>query len=160
MCTLRRFLFLVFFSFWQGGFTFYAAVVVPIGTDELHSSRRQGFITRRVTESLNWTAVAALFPLTWDGLASRDPSRSRQLARLGLCLVLASSQAVLFYLHSIMDSMMQRQGLIILDPDSFRPLHRLYLWVQTVQWAAAVVLLLLTVLAWRGEDRRAEITRC
>jgi hypothetical protein len=160
MCTLRRFLFLVFFSFWQGGFTFYAAVVVPIGTEELRSSVRQGFITRRVTESLNWTAVAALVPLTWDALASRDPSRFRWLARLGLCLLLALSQAALFYLHPILDSMMQRQGFIILDHDSFRPLHRLYLWVQTVQWGVAVVLLLLTVLAWRAEDRHGGIARC
>jgi len=29
----RRFLTIAALMFWQGGFTFYAAVVVPIGTD-------------------------------------------------------------------------------------------------------------------------------
>ena len=50
---LRRLLVLAAFAFWQGGFTFYAAVVVPVGTEVLGSSMEQGSITRRVTVYLN-----------------------------------------------------------------------------------------------------------
>ena len=49
--ALRRFIVLVALCFWQGGFTFYAGVVVPVGTDVLGSSLKQGFVTRRVTRS-------------------------------------------------------------------------------------------------------------
>ena len=32
MRILRRYLVVIALMFWQGGFTFYAAVVVPVGT--------------------------------------------------------------------------------------------------------------------------------
>ena len=46
MTILRRFLVLIALFFWQGGFTFYAAVVVPVGQQVLHSHLRQGFVTQ------------------------------------------------------------------------------------------------------------------
>ena len=53
MTILRRFLVLIALFFWQGGFTFYAAVVVPVGQQVLHSHLRQGFVTQQVTNYLN-----------------------------------------------------------------------------------------------------------
>ena len=59
MTLLRRFLVVIAFLFWQGGFLFYASVVVPVAQKELATSqepdshRRQGFVTRRVTNFLN-----------------------------------------------------------------------------------------------------------
>jgi hypothetical protein len=43
---------LIALFFWQGGFTFYASVVVPIG-QEVFGPLRQGFLTRQVTVYLN-----------------------------------------------------------------------------------------------------------
>src|SRR5262249_595616 len=152
MRTLRRFVVLVAFAFWQGGFTFYAAVVVPAGPAALKSARRQGFIARRVTHYLNLTAAVALAPLAWDVAAARDPSARRRWARAGLWLGMALTQGWLFWLHAQLDSMLQVKGGIVLDPEAFRPTHRLYLWVHTAQWGFGLLFLLLSLVAWRKED--------
>lgn len=152
MLLLRRFLVLAALFFWQGGFTFYAAVVVPVGTDVLGSTRRQGFITRRVTHYLNLSGAVALVPLAWDVLSARDRGPRRGL-RAGLWLGMASAQAALFWLHAHLDGLLQVKGGIVLDPEAFRPAHRLHLWVSTAQWACGLLFLLLTLYAWRSADR-------
>src|SRR5262249_50137002 len=81
MTIVRRFLVLLTLLFWQGGFTFYAAVVVPIGTQVLGSTAEQGRITRRVTPYLNLSGVAGLVFLGWDIGAGRDPLRRRRRLR-------------------------------------------------------------------------------
>ena len=127
MRTLRRFVVLIALMFWLGGFTFYASVVVPISTRILGSALRQGFITREVTFYLNTAAAASLLLLGWDVLATRDPSRLRRCARAGLWLFMVLAQALLFYLHAHLDSMMQAKGRFILEPEMFRAGHRVYL---------------------------------
>src|SRR2546428_9021513 len=72
---LRRFLVLAALMFWQGGFTFYAAVVVPVGQQVLGSDLEQGFITRQVTQWLNVAGAVALVPLAWDVLAAERRRR-------------------------------------------------------------------------------------
>jgi hypothetical protein len=139
--------------FWQGGFTFYTAIVVPLGTEVLKSARRQGFITRRVTRSINVTGAVALLPLAWDALLGRDPRARRRWLRALLCLAMLLAQLALFYLHPAMDRYLQVKGGIVLDAEAFHPLHRMYLWVSTLLWGLAVAFTILTVFAWRAEDR-------
>jgi hypothetical protein len=148
MVTLsRRFLVLVALMFWQGGFTFYAAVVVPIGQDELGSHLAQGFITRRVTNYLNFAGSVAMVPLAWDIVA--DPSVKRRRAR-GLCWFgMAAALAVLVWLHPRLDALLDLDSQTLLDRRSFRTGHRWYLWVSTVQWAFAVAYTALSVWAWK-----------
>src|SRR5437899_2231150 len=62
IAQLRRFTVLIALMFWQGGFTFYAAVVVPIGQEELGSHESQGFITRGVTNYQNRAGAIAQSP--------------------------------------------------------------------------------------------------
>jgi hypothetical protein len=151
MTILRRFLVLIALFFWQGGFTFYAGVVVPVGTDVLGSSLRQGFITRRVTRYLNLTGACALAVLAADLALARDPSRRRRRVRLLLWAGMLACQAGLFGLHAYLESLL-RPGRIIADREAFRPAHRAYLWVSTFQWALAVLFLLGSVRAWSAED--------
>jgi hypothetical protein len=139
--------------FWQGGFTFYASVVVPIGTDVLHSSLRQGFITRQVTWYLNLAAAVALLLLAWDVWAERDPARWRRRVRWALWGLMALAQGLLFALHPRLDELLQVQGRIILDQETFHLLHRIYLWTHTVQWGCVLLFLPLLILAWRAADR-------
>jgi hypothetical protein len=154
MRILRRYLVLIALMFWQGGFTFYAAVVVPVGTAVLgDSALRQGFITRRVTVWLNLTAAVALGVLALDLVLCRDRSRGRFRARLLVWVFMALCQGLLFWLHGTLDALLQEKGRIVLDPDRFRPAHRLYLWTHTVQWVGGLVFVALTLLAWRREDR-------
>src|SRR4051794_14626948 len=137
MRFLRRFLVLAALMFWQGGFVFYAGVVVPIGTEGLGSARDQARVTRRVTVWLNWTGVVALVPLAWDAAAARG-SRAARRGRVLACLVMAGAQIVLFVLHPRLDALFDPDSLAVADRAAFRAGHRTYLWTSTVQWAAGV----------------------
>jgi hypothetical protein len=153
MTFLTRFAALAALMVWQGGFIFYTAVVVPIGTEVLGSATDQGFITRRVTDSMNRCGAVALAMLAWEWAATRDPSRLRRYVRAALFVVMACGAATLFVLHGRLEALLDVENASVLDRGAFRPIHRVYLWVSTGQWAAAVAYLALTLTAWRGEDR-------
>jgi hypothetical protein len=149
---LRRLLVLVALLFWQGGFTFYAAVVVPVGQQEL-GHRRQGLITRQVTNYLNLSGTICLIPLAWDAACSGDRSRARRRGRWVCWLVLALGLALLVGLHIYLDSLLEPVGFRVLDEPSFGRAHRAYLWVSTAQWGGAIAYLVLALVAWQEEDR-------
>src|SRR4051794_22077537 len=152
MTLLRRMLLLLTLMFWQGGFTFYGGVVVPVGSAILGSDREQGFITRSVTNYLNLAGAVALAACGWDLASDRGPARrSRWMlwGSLGLTL------GLLAWLHPSLDRQLDPEGYRVLDRPLFRSLHRRYLTISTVQWAGSILLLALTVRAWMVEDRRA-----
>jgi hypothetical protein len=154
MRTLRRYLTLISLMFWLGGFTFYASIVVPIGMDVMKGSAlRQGFITRRVATELNVTAAVALSVLLAEVFLTADSSR-RRWARLGLWSVMALCQVGLFIGHAYLDARLQVKGMIVLDSETFRTGHRVYLWTHTVQWGAGLVFIWLMLRAWAAEDGR------
>src|SRR3954471_15293662 len=104
MTLFRRALLVFALMFWQGGFTFYSAVVVPIGTDVLGSAAEQGWITRRVTVWLNVAGAVALPVWAWDLAASPVPTRRRQAVRWLLWGVMAAALGLLFWLHPQLDA--------------------------------------------------------
>jgi len=150
--AVRRFLFLQVLLIWQGGFLFYAAVVVPIGTAVLGSASVQGAITARVTDVLNTFGVAGLLLACLDLSLSRDSSRRRLAARWWCWAVALSCQYLLFVFHHLLDAFMDANRLNVVIQPPFYPVHRAYLWTSTVQWFACVVLVGLTVAAWQAED--------
>jgi hypothetical protein len=152
LVLLRRYLALAALFFWQGGFTFYASVVVPVGQDVLGSHVDQGFITQQVTGWLNYTGFIALVPLAGEWFLTPDACGWRRHGRLALGAAMVLTLAGLFVLHGRLDPYLDPGEHILLNPRAFRPLHRLYLWTQTVQWLAAVLYLALTLAAWRAED--------
>jgi hypothetical protein len=156
MVTLaRRLLVLVALMFWQGGFTFYAAVVVPLGQEVLGSHFKQGRITRRVTVYLNLAGAVALVPLVWDVAAARKgPPLSRRLR--WLCVGgMAAGLGLLAWLHPRLDELIDLDVGYISDRPTFRAGHRWYLWISTVQWGLGLVYALLMLHAWRAGDRAA-----
>lgn len=152
MIFLRRFCVLVALFFWQGGFTFYAAVVVPVG-QQVFGHLRQGFITRQVTVYLNLAGAVALVFLLWDQLAAFDAARLRKASRWFLWVGMLMTLLSLAWLHPTMDALLIPKGRIVRDPDQFRTYHRTYLWISTVQWACGLLYLFLTLVVWRKEDR-------
>jgi hypothetical protein len=155
MVLLRRFLLLWLLMFWLGGFTFYAAVVVPIGTEVLGSTVTQGWITREVTFWLNVAGAVALAAWAWDLAAGPAPIRRVQWLRWVLWAGLALLLVALVVLHPRLDALLDRDRERVLDRSTFRTLHRAYLWVSTVQWAGAILLSAATLWSWRATDRRA-----
>lgn len=150
MTLLRRFLVIAALMFWQGGFTFYASVVVPIGQSEL-GHFRQGLITRQVANYLNLAGAVALLPLLWDAaVSSGGPTRQR--LRLMSWLGMAAALGVLTWMHAVMGGLIDAEAGQLFDRQLFRVQHRSYLWVSTAQWACAIVYLILALHDWRRAD--------
>jgi hypothetical protein len=145
--TLRRFLVLQVLLVWQGGFLFYAAVVVPTGT-RLLGAAGQGVITARVTDALNAIGAVGLAALAMDLRLTRDPHRHRVLRRWAAWAAALLCHGLLVYFHVRLDALMADPG----RPE-FYALHRLYLLASATQWAACVLLTWWTLRAWRDEDR-------
>src|SRR4051794_40597073 len=101
MTICRRSLVLAALMFWQGGFTFYAAIVVPVGTEGLGSAAEQALITRRGTWSINVRGAVALGVFAGEGAATRRGRRGRWLT----WLVMAAALAVLVVLRGRLDAM-------------------------------------------------------
>jgi hypothetical protein len=152
--TARRFLVLQVLLVWQGGFVFYAAFVVPAGT-QLWGAAGQGAVTARVTDALNGVGLVGVALLAFDLALTRDPQPRRTACRWWAWAVVLVCQFLLFYLHQLLDAFMDDSRRVVVVRPPFYPVHRVYLWVSTVQWLACLLWLWWTVRAWSEEDRTA-----
>ncbi len=116
---------LLMWAVWWGGLTFYAAVVVPLGTEEF-GSMEQGFLTQRVSLWLNLACCVMIAGLICWTLATRR--RSLGLLTGGLAVL----TALLVYQHLRMTRMMDVE-LRGVTP-GFYAEHAVYLWLTTAQW--------------------------
>jgi hypothetical protein len=123
--------------------------VVPVGRQVIGT--QQSKVTPSVTACLNLTGAIALLPLAWDVTRCRDPNARRRYLRWATWLGMALTLGGLLWLHRLMVGQL-RLGVSPAQPP-FHNLHRLYLWVSTVQWACGLVYAGATLLAWRAEDR-------
>ena len=147
---IHRFAVVAALMYWIGGFTFYAAIVVPTGSRVLGSGAEQARITREVTESLNVTGAVALAIFALDIFFTRRWKWSRWLT----WAVMAVTLAMLVVLRTHLDGMFNPDELKVVDRPTFHFWHRTYLWVSTVQWGAAVMFMQLSLVAWRAADRK------
>ena len=145
---LRRFLALQALLAWHGGFFFYAAVVVPTGTDVLGSPAAQGAITQQVTTWLNRIGILALAVFAWD-VSATPPYRRRRWATWGL---MAICLAALFYLHAVLDANFDPVRRSSPDPATFHVVHEVYLSVSTALWILGLLFVWWTVRAWQALD--------
>jgi hypothetical protein len=139
--AVRQFVVILAVALWLGGFTFYAAVVVPTGAEVLGGNEEQGFVTQVVTRHLNWIALAALLILLWNVIAERD----KLLLATWLGMLLA--QLALLAIHPRLDAM--------LDPAThdiaaqFHFLHEVYLWIAAIQWGLGLAHIWCLLAVWR-----------
>lgn len=128
------YLLLVVFAFWMGGFSFYFGVVVRIG-DQVIGGTEQGFITRQVSWWLNLAGLATL------GLMCLHLYFHRSWV-LGLSLLgMASTHGLLMFRHRQLESLLDPEGMSILDPQRFALLHENYEFISGCQWLAAMIYL-------------------
>lgn len=131
--TTRRFLSIAGLALWLGGVVFYGAVVVPTAHDVLGSHREIGFVTRKVTGSLNWIGAATLALLLWNTAAEAPRRTRRNRIALGITLgILLAGLIAHFVLRSILDGMLDPSSMTIRDRPRFFPLHERYLNVTSV----------------------------
>ena len=145
----RRFLVFQILLLWQGGFLFYTAVVVPIGTGVMGSAAGQGVVTAHVTDWLNRLGVVGLVLLAWDIAATKN----RCAPRWWCWTVAVVCQYLMCFFHDLLDAFMDPARTVVVIRPPFYPVHRMYLWASTVQWAACVALAWLTLRAWAEGER-------
>lgn len=130
--SLRAICCIMALAIWWGGLTFYALVVVPIGTD-LFGSVQQGLVTQQVTNWLNGIGLGTLALLLWNVVVTR----SRLLAATWLAMALSLGAVSL--LHLRLDALLGGDaGTPSVEPD-FYDVHRVYLLITAVQWLAGAV---------------------
>jgi len=156
MITAWRFLILQLLMLWLGGFLFYTAVVVPIGTHELGSALEQARITRHVSHVINMIGLAALPVLFIETLLYR---RKRPLFFAMLCLwiIMLATVLAMIWMRSRMLPMVDFEARSFPDRAEFYGWHRVYLWTITVMWGAGVSHALLMLAAWRRSDLRRRL---
>ena len=151
--TIHRILLIATFAIWFGGFGFYVSIVVPIGNEVLGSDFAQGMITRRVTHWLNlFSGIAFATMLLESRLSWRTTKTGMRYTLLGLCLIMIGCLIALILLHPMLDQMIDDEAGSVTDSGEFYHLHRIYLWVSTVQWIAAWFWLISVVFNWRRQN--------
>lgn len=133
--------FTLLFAAWWGGLTFYAAVVVPIGTRQL-GSLEQGFVTQQVTRWHNTLLAAMTFYLL---IESRRRPRWFRMIVGGLLLV----QAGLWLQHQQLTALMDTTSQSVTD--DFYAEHAIYLWLTTAEWLLGIAI------AWAMKGPQDEI---
>ncbi len=113
------------FAIWWGGLTFYALIVVPIGSD-VTSSVQQGFVTQRVTFWHNLLLTLATCCVFAEALRRR--SFKWWLLSTSLLLVNAALLGMHWQLSGMIDATEQ-----LVPSDSYR-MHAIYLWLTTAEW--------------------------
>jgi hypothetical protein len=133
LTRLRRFVLLVTAAVWQGGFVFYAGVVVPAGT-ELHGHFGQGLVTQRVTNALNVFGLLCHAAYLWELVGSHERRKWKWI----LWAVSLAMLGGLVAIHAQMDALIDATGGRV--GEGFRRWHIAYLWLSTGQWLIAAVL--------------------
>jgi hypothetical protein len=150
VAATRRALLALLFALWWGGFTFYAAVVVPVGTKVLGGTVAQGFVTQPVTDRLNVLGAIVALALAWH-LRGAWPRASTGLRRALAASwgAFALAQVALFALHPRLDALLDPQTRAIVgERATFYAAHRVYLLVAAAQWLAASLHALAVARAW------------
>jgi hypothetical protein len=151
MQLLRRFLVVQALMLWQGGFLFYAAVVVPMGTDVL-GSFEQGRVTRHVTDWMNVIGAITLAILAWDQIGSSTLRRTRW----AMWAILAMGLVMLAVLHPRIESYVDFSATGgISDYPAFYLWHRVYLYVTSTQWFVSLLYVAVMLRAWAAKPRAA-----
>jgi hypothetical protein len=151
---LRRFLAVAALMFWQGGFVFYAGVVVPVARRFVKPLTMQTMVTREVTDWMNLAGVVALLLLAWDAAVCPGASIWRNRVRWLAWVCMAAGLGLLACLHVALDGVVEPDTGQVLDYGTMRVLHRSYLWVSTLQWGLTVAWIWMTLEAWRIKTKR------
>ena len=153
MVWFFRFLFLIFFSLYWGGLTFYTGFVVRISHDVLNDPMDGGLITQRVTSVLQALGLITVFLMGLNSLIVIRQSRKTGFLLIGCASVLFVALVGLYLVHGQLDAVIDARASEISDRVLFDQSHRRYNQLTTVQWLACLAHLPLTVIAWRTIDQ-------
>ena len=141
-------------ALWMGGFTFFTSVSLRVAHKVLSETQEFGFVTQVVTDRLNVIGlVAALLLLAQLAAHWQVLVRWRRLL-LGITwFILAVTLAYLFHLHHAIAVLVDFEQRVVVDFETFGPVHRRYKQVASVQWLTAVFHLTVMLTASRSEAK-------
>ena len=140
---------LILWSVWWGGLTFYAIVVVPVGT-ELIGSVEQGFITQQVTWWHNWLLAILVASLCLEAWCQR----SRLLCAVAMLMLMIN--LTLFTDHAFLTSQMDFEGKSVTP--QFYSQHAIYLWIVAAEWSIGIAIPF--VLRWTSNNADPRREQC
>jgi hypothetical protein len=120
-------------TFWVGGFSFYIAVVVPVGGAEIGPDL-QGLVTAQITMVINIGGL--IFGFAWLLPHWQPNSWTRYRQFCASTLVLISGWLCFHRLDVIAE--MDGRSVSIFQGWSFYGIHRFYIWLTLLQWLAAL----------------------
>ena len=127
---------------WWGSLTFYSAIVVPIGTDQI-GSVEQGFITQQVTLRHNLLTGAFTVCLLIEFI------RNRNLMLGAIVVGLAIIEVALVILHMrLSESLDLGERSVSVE---FYSEHAIYLWLTTIEWCLGCALPI--ILRWPAPNQ-------
>lgn len=155
MVLANRIFFLLVFSLFWGGLTFYTGFVVRVSHRVLDDAMLGGLITQGVTNVLQMLGVLAVIVMGINAFVV-----TKKLPRLGyllwgLAAVVGLSIIGLYIVHGHLDAVIDTASATITDDSTFRNGHRHYNQLTTVEWIASLFYLGATVAAWRSIDRES-----
>jgi hypothetical protein len=151
MTITRRSVLLFALMFWQGGFMFYGAVTVPIMRARLGAGPDRSLITQQVTQWMNLAGTLAILAMFADLWASPlERKRWRWIAWLAMAL----PQPIVIFLHRELSRQMAAASFHSSELSGFLLWHRAYLLCNTIQWLGGLAFAVLSIRAWRDEDRK------
>jgi len=148
--VIRRMVLILSLMFWQGGFTFYGGVVVPIGGAVLGSDTEQGFITQAVTNYLNLAGAVCL--LFWIEHLWHERKNGVFKMEWLLWAFSVLTLVVLAVTHIQMDKTIDHNSISVLNPKSFDIYHKIYIGTSSLQWAGTICLLFMAMFRWHRQD--------
>lgn len=141
---LTAILFDVTWMFFVGGFSFYLAIVVPIGGNTI-GPEVQGLVTEHVSKITNIFGLIA--GIIW---VFRSHAQKFGWSCLSQGVVLIASSIALMVLHAEVVASLNLKPMNLFSDWTFYGIHRLYMWITLLQWLAMVALAINAL--WR--DRR------
>lgn len=132
-----KFITIIVFALWWGGFTFYAAWVIPTAHNVLGDKVVTGMITQQVSHILN--GLNALFILS-----TLPPIFKKKILILIKYEVIILSIGTicligLLILHPFLDSFIKTDMQSLTDKTIFYNYHRAYLIISTANWICGLV---------------------
>jgi hypothetical protein len=144
-----KYLKIIVLSIWWGGFTFYAAIVIPVGMKVLGSHTEMGFITQQVTIYINFFSLISF--IFYGYCLKNEAFTEKKLVEEIIVISLIGFQLLLFLLHHYQTDLLNFENHKIINRDNFYLLHRIYLIVETLIWLVVSFLLVNEIIKKRNK---------
>lgn len=145
LISVQRVFTILAVALWFGGFTFYTACVVRVGS-KVVGGLTQGYITKQVTEVLEILAAIMAVGVALDIATSwKSVGRWMRISQCTAWLTMAGSTVGIIFIHHNMNALLDASTMAKPNHDLFSPFHQAYQFISTCLWIATVAYVVMMV---------------